>query len=167
MKKPQIIIVDDHKIFRQGLKSIITMENIATVIGEASNGVEFIDLLSYLKPDLVLMDLDMPDMNGLEATKKAMEIMPDIKIIVFTMFEDEDYFIKMIELGAKGYILKSGDISELEKAIHFIMNDEKYFSNHQIKKSNSLINKNKRKLIENPPHNHRYESNGDLFPPWF
>lgn len=167
MKKPQIIIVDDHKIFRQGLKSIITMENIATVIGEASNGVEFIDLLSYLKPDLVLMDLDMPDMNGLEATKKAMEIMPEIKIIVFTMFEDEDYFIKMIELGAKGYILKSGDISELEKAIHFIMNDEKYFSNHQIKKSNSLINKNKRKLIENPPHNHRYESNGDLFPPWF
>ncbi len=135
MKKPDIILVDDHQIFRQGIKSITTIENIATVIGEASNGIEFIDMLAYLHPDLVLMDIDMPGMSGLEATQKALEIMPDIKIIAFTMFGDEEYFLKMIELGAVGFILKSSDITELEKAIHHVMKGEKYFSNHQYKKN--------------------------------
>ena len=167
MAKPQIIIVDDHQIFRQGLKSIITMENIATVIGEASNGIEFINLLSLLKPDVVLMDLDMPDMNGLEATKRALEIMPDIKIIVFTMFEDEDYFIKMIELGAKGFILKSGDISELEKAIQCVLNGEKYFSNTSYTKKSHTLAKNKSKLIESHSSDWQNKANADMFPPWF
>src|SRR5512133_1655890 len=99
MKKPDIIIVDDHLIFRQGLKSLINLENIATVIGEASNGLEFIELLSSLKPDVVLMDIDMPHMNGMEATKKALEVFPDLKIIAFTMFGDEEYYYKMIDLG--------------------------------------------------------------------
>ena len=130
MKKPDIIIVDDHQIFRQGVKSIVTSENIANVIGEANNGVEFLNLLTDLKPDLVLLDIDMPGMNGLEASKKALEMYPDLKIIAFTMFGDEEYFIGMIELGAVGYILKSSDICELEKAITVIMNGEKYFSNH-------------------------------------
>ena len=130
MKKPDIIIVDDHQIFRQGVKSIVTSENIANVIGEANNGVDFLNLLTDLKPDLVLLDIDMPGMNGLEASKKALELYPDLKIIAFTMFGDEEYFIGMIELGAVGYILKSSDISELEKAITVIMNGEKYFSNH-------------------------------------
>ncbi|HLP03826.1 MAG TPA: response regulator transcription factor [Paludibacter sp.] len=168
MKKPEIIIVDDHRVFRQGLKSIITMENMATIIGEASTGVEFIDLLSCLKPDLVLMDLDMPDMNGLDATRKALEIMPDIKIIIFTMFADDEYFLKMIEIGAKGYILKSSDISELENAMHFIMKGEKYFSNHQPKKNGtSLAAKAAKRLSENQPTNHKYKNPGDVFPPWF
>ena len=130
MKKPDIIIVDDHQIFRQGVKSIVTSENIANVIGEANNGVEFLNLLTDLKPDLVLLDIDMPEMNGLEASKKALKLYPDLKIIAFTMFGDEEYFIGMIELGAVGYILKSSDISELEKAITVIMKGEKYFSNH-------------------------------------
>ncbi|HEY3390885.1 MAG TPA: response regulator transcription factor, partial [Prolixibacteraceae bacterium] len=114
IKKPDIIIVDDHMIFRQGLKSLITIENIATVIAEASNGIEFIELLSHHKPDLVLMDIDMPHMNGMDATRKAMEMMPDLKIIAFTRFGDEDYYYKMIDLGVKGFILKSSGINELE-----------------------------------------------------
>jgi len=130
MKKPDIIIVDDHQIFRQGVKSIVTIENIANVIGEATNGEEFLRLLTHLKPDLVLLDIDMPKMNGLDATKKAIELYPDLKIIAFTMFGDEEYFIRMIDLGAVGYVLKSSDISELEKAIQVIMKGEKYFSNH-------------------------------------
>ena len=130
MKKPDIIIVDDHQIFREGVKSIVTIENIANVIGEATNGEEFLILLTHLKPDLVLLDIDMPKMNGLEATKKAIELYPDLKIIAFTMFGDEEYFVRMIDLGAVGYILKSSNISELEKAIQVIMKGEKYFSNH-------------------------------------
>lgn len=134
MKKPDITIVDDHLIFRQGLKSLLTIENIATVIGEASNGIEFIELLSHLKPDLVLMDIDMPRMNGMEATQKALELMPDLKIIVFSMFSDEEYYYKMIDSGVKGFIVKSSGISELEKAIQEVMMGESYFSNELLRK---------------------------------
>ena len=141
--KPDLIIVDDHLIFRQGLKSLITFENIATVIGEASNGLEFIELLSHLKPDLVLMDIDMPHMNGMEATQKALELLPDLKIIAFTMFGDEEYYYKMIDLGVKGYILKSSGINELEKAISEVMLGESYFSNELLRKIISNMGRKK------------------------
>ena len=130
LSKPDIILVDDHQIFRQVLKSIIDIENIATVIGEASNGTELIELLSYLNPDLILMDIEMPEMNGMEATQKALELMPGLKIITFTMFGDVEYYRKMNELGVKGYILKSSGINELEKAIKAVMQGDFYFSNH-------------------------------------
>ena len=133
-KKPNIIIVDDHLIFRQGLKSIITLENIANVIGEASNGIDFIELLSDLKPDLVLMDIDMPRMNGLEATEKALEILPELKIIAFSMFSDEEYYYKMIDRGVKGFILKTSGINELETAIQNVMSGDTYFSNELLRK---------------------------------
>ena len=125
--KPDVILVDDHIVFRQVLKSIISNENIATVIGEASDGKVFLELLSQLKPDLVLMDIDMPQMNGMEATRKALEMMPDLKIIAFTMYGEEEYYYKMISLGARGFILKSSGINELEKAIETVMNGENYF----------------------------------------
>jgi DNA-binding NarL/FixJ family response regulator len=141
-KKPTVIIVDDHLIFQQGLKSIITAENIATVIGEASNGKEFIEILSRCKPDLVLMDIDMPQMNGMEATQKALELMPDIKIIALTMYGDEDYYYKMINLGVKGFILKSTGITEIEKAVHDVMNGESYFSNELLRKIIQNFNRN-------------------------
>jgi Response regulator containing a CheY-like receiver domain and an HTH DNA-binding domain len=128
-KKPTVILVDDHLIFRQGLKSLIIFENIGTVIGEASDGNELIKLLSFPIPDLVIMDIDMPHMNGMEATQKALEMMPNLKIIVFSMFGDEEYYSKMIELGVKGFILKSSGITEVEKAIHDVMMGKTYFSN--------------------------------------
>lgn len=133
-KKPNIIIVDDHLIFRQGLKSIITLENIANVIGEASNGIELLEHLTVLKPDLVLMDIDMPRMNGLDATEKALELMPDLKIIAFSMFSDEEYYYKMIDRGVKGFILKTSGINELENAINNVMAGESYFSNELLRK---------------------------------
>jgi DNA-binding NarL/FixJ family response regulator len=128
-KKPTIILVDDHLIFRQGLKSLITIENLGKVIGEASDGKEFMTLLSLPAPDLVLMDIDMPHMDGMEATQKALKLLPDLKIIVFSMFGDEEYFRKMIELGVRGYILKSNGINEVEQAIDDVMNGKTYFSN--------------------------------------
>lgn len=129
-KKPNIIIVDDNNIFLKGIKLIMTIENIANVIGVASNGQEFLELLSTTKPDLVFMDIEMPVMNGLDATEKAIEINPDIKIIAFTMFGEDYYFIKMLELGVKGYIMKSADITEIENAIKIVMGGEKYFSHN-------------------------------------
>jgi len=132
--KPKLIIVDDHLIFQQGLKTMINSRNIATVIGQATNGKDFIELLSHNKPDLVLMDIDMPQMNGLEATKKALELFPDLRIIIVSMFGDEEYYYKMIETGVKGFVLKSSGISELEMAIKEVMSGESYFSNEILRK---------------------------------
>ena len=127
-RKPAIIIVDDHAVFRHGLKSILTIENLATVIGEASNGKDFIELLSSQNPDLVLMHIDMPGMNGIEATRQALELQPELKIIVFTMFGEVESFSVMIDQGVKGFILKSGGIDELEIAIRDVMKGKNYFS---------------------------------------
>jgi len=143
IKKPTIIIVDDHLIFRQGLKSIISQENFAIVIGEASNGLEFLELLKTTKPDLVLMDIDMPHMNGLEATEKALKMIPELKVIAFTMFSDEEYYYKMIDKGVKGFILKTSGIQELENAIIEVMLGESYFSNELLRKIiNNFSNRN-------------------------
>jgi len=144
-QKPSIILVDDHLIFRQGLKSIISNENFAEVIGEASSGIEFLELLKNNRPDVVLMDIDMPYMNGMEATRKALEMAPDMKIIAVTMFGDEEYYYKMIELGVKGFIVKSSGITELENAIREVMMGESYFSNELLRK---IINNFGHKTIE-------------------
>ena len=140
--KPSIIIVDDHLIFRQGLKAMIKGENIANISGEASNGMEFLKLLSVSKPDLVLMDIDMPQMNGMEATQKAIEMVPDLKIIALTMFGDEEYYYRMIELGVKGFILKSAGIAELERAINDVLKGKSYFSSELLQRIIQNFNKN-------------------------
>lgn len=151
MEKPNIIIVDDHLIFRQGLINIMYTEDIATVIGDASNGKEFMELLTHLNPDLVLMDIDMPYMNGMEATRKALEINPELKIIAVTMFGDEEYYYKMIDLGVKGFILKTSGINEIEKAIHEVMMGESYFSNELLRKIiNSIGREKKSKTTPKP-----------------
>ena len=146
--KPSIIIVDDHLIFRQGLKAMITGENIATISGEASNGVEFLKLLAGNKPDLVLMDIDMPQMNGMIATQKAIELIPDLKIIALTMFGDEEYYSRMIELGVKGFILKSAGIAELERAISDVFKGKSYFSNELLQRIIQNFSKNNTQKIE-------------------
>jgi len=132
-KIPRIIIVDDHDIFRDGVKSLLIMENIADVIAEASNGKEFLELLETQQPDLVLMDIDMPVMNGVEATRIAVEKYPYLNILVLTMFGDEHYYYQMIEAGAKGFILKSSNKSELEKAISEVYSGQSYFSNELLR----------------------------------
>lgn len=133
-KKPDIIIVDDNLNFRQGLVFLITVDDVATVIGKASNEREFIELLSDLKPDVVLMDINMLQNNGMEATQRALQLMPDLKIIAFTMFGDEEYYYKMYKLGVKGFLLKSAGIVELEKAIEKVMNGENYVSDQLLRK---------------------------------
>ncbi|MDD4968298.1 MAG: response regulator transcription factor [Paludibacter sp.] len=133
-KRPDVILVDDHLIFRQGLKSILTLDNIANIIGEASNGIELLELLTHLKPHLVLMDIDMPHMNGMDATKRTLELYPDMKVIAFTMYSDEEYYYRMIEVGVKGFVLKTCGINELEEAIVSVMQGDNYFSNELLRK---------------------------------
>lgn len=129
MPLPTIMLVDDHLLFREGLKSLIKNEKIGIIIGEASNGREFLSLLEKEKPDLVLMDIDMPLMNGAEATSRAIEQYPDLNILVLSMHGDEGHYYNMINAGVKGFLLKTADVEELEKAINLVFQGENYFSN--------------------------------------
>ena len=124
----KIIIVDDHIIFRKGLLTILNEIDNVKVVGEASNGNELLDLLKKQSTDIIFMDIKMPVMGGIEATKKVLSKYPETKIIALTMFEEISYFNEMIEAGASGFLLKKTSTDELEKAIELVLMDESYFS---------------------------------------
>lgn len=130
----KIIIVDDHSLFREGIKLLIENENLGEVIAEAENGQVFLNLLASIKPDLVIMDIEMPVMGGLEATKQALKLFPDLKILVLTMLNEKENYLDMINAGAMGFVLKTSGKLEFEKAICNIMNGESYFSNELLRK---------------------------------
>ncbi|MBN1989315.1 MAG: response regulator transcription factor [Bacteroidales bacterium] len=124
----RIAIVDDHKILRDGLKALIQEIEHTTFEFEASNGLEFIKLLPNFNPDVVIMDISMPIMNGDEAVKQAKRIAPKLKVIVLSMHTDEHYFQTMKDLDVDGFIIKESDYNELELAINTVMKGGKYFS---------------------------------------
>ena len=128
MEIAKVIIVDDHVIFRKGLTTILNEIDFVKVVGEASNGNELLDLLKSQSADVILMDIKMPVMDGVEATRKVSVKYPGIKIIALTMFEEISYFNKMIEAGASGFLLKKTTSEELQKAINLVLLDESYFS---------------------------------------
>jgi len=126
--KNKIIIVDDHEIFRKGLRMVINKFDNATVVAEATNGQEFIDLLSTTDVDIVLMDIQMPILNGIDACKKALEIKPELAIVALSMYGEEKYLQSMLEVGARGFLLKNIDKEKLHKAIDVISIGNNYFS---------------------------------------
>ncbi len=128
MNDIKIVIVDDHSLFRNGMKLLLTNAGNFSIIAEASNGKEFIELLRTTIPDIVLMDIDMPEMDGIEATSKALETNPDLKIIGLSMYGEEEYYYKMIEAGVSGFLLKNSDINEVKTAITSVFDGGKYFS---------------------------------------
>ena len=148
MSLPTIILVDDHQIFRTSLKSLINNEKIGSIIGEANNGKEFLEILENKVPDLVLMDIDMPLMDGAEATAQSIAKHPDLKILALSMFGDENYYYKMIKAGVKGFILKTCDIKELELAIKEVSSGESYFSNELLRKIITEFGKNKNSVAQ-------------------
>ncbi len=133
MNQSKIIIVDDHLLFREGMKLLIEKEGMGQVIAEAENGQVFLDLLVDTKPDLVLMDIEMPIMNGLEATLKAKALRPDLKILVLTMLSEKDNYTEMINAGAMGFVLKTSGKQELERAVKRVISGESYFSNELLR----------------------------------
>jgi two-component system, NarL family, nitrate/nitrite response regulator NarL len=128
MDKIKVLIVDDHSIVREGIKSLIeTNENIE-IIGEASNGLEAIHRAESLSPDVILMDISMPIMSGIEATKALQRINPKIRVIVLSMHNSKEYIVQIIQSGAKGYLLKNTSSSELINAIQSVMMGQAFFS---------------------------------------
>ena len=128
MEKISLVIVDDHKIFRDGLKLLLSRFPNLELLGEASNGAEFLDLISKKTPDIIFMDINMPKINGLEATKLALQQNSDLKIIILTTFLEEEYVEQMIMAGVEGYMLKNSELDEFDKAIHRVYYGGNYFS---------------------------------------
>jgi DNA-binding NarL/FixJ family response regulator len=138
--KVRVIIVDDHEIFRDGLKFILSQILGYDVIGEAGNGNEFLDLLEKDMPDVVLMDISMPEMDGVVASENALKKHPHLKIIALSSYGDEHYYYKMIKAGVMGYVLKKSGKEELEKAIQTVLNGDNYFSPLMLQKIIVRIN---------------------------
>lgn len=141
--KFKTIIVDDHEMFRKGLKSLLEQENLVQIIGEASNGLEFIQIIDKLSPDLILMDIDMPVMSGIEACEKALSANHHLNILVLSMYDDYSHYTRLVSAGVKGFISKSSGKSELEKGIMAVGNGECYFSSDLLRNIIIEINKSK------------------------
>jgi DNA-binding NarL/FixJ family response regulator len=130
----KLIIADDHVMFRESISKMLTLKKVAEVIAEAGNGNELLSLLDSQKPDMVLMDIAMPEMDGIEATKKAIAKQPGLKVLTLSSFGDEQYYFNMVEAGAKGFVLKNTSLSELEKAINEIAGGGSWFSSELLQK---------------------------------
>lgn len=128
MKNIKLILVDDHKLLRDGLRNIIEQRSNMHIIGEASDGREGIKICSKLMPDVVVMDVAMPGLNGIEAAKQIHKAFPKIKIIGLSMHSTKQFIQGMFKAGAYGYLLKDGDSDELITAITTVMENKKYLS---------------------------------------
>ncbi len=136
--KISILIVDDHKIFRDGLILLLSHFNYVGEIKEASDGKEFLEMIDTSLPDIVLMDINMPGMGGIEATQKALQKYPDLKIIVLTTFHDEDYLEQMMIAGVEGYMLKRSTMQDFDTALQKVHSGGNFFSDEII----SLLTRN-------------------------
>jgi DNA-binding NarL/FixJ family response regulator len=134
MEKIRIAVVDDHDLFREGIKLVLSLIKDFSVVFDTSDGFEFIRTLPQTEYDIVLMDIDMPQLSGIETTSRSVQIRPDLKIIALTMFSDIGYYSRMIQAGVKGFILKKANKFELEQAIHAVHQGGNYFSHEILKK---------------------------------
>jgi DNA-binding NarL/FixJ family response regulator len=124
----RVFIVDDHEIFRNGLKMVINKLGYAKVVAEAVDGKDFLDQLETTKTDLVLMDIEMPVMNGIEATRTALSKYPELKVIALTMFKEDAYIQSMIEAGVKGFLIKNIRKEVLDRALQAVYHGKTYYS---------------------------------------
>ncbi len=128
MKMIRVLIVDDHTLVRDGIRALLSLATDIEVVGEASNGMEAITKVKELAPDIVLMDLAMPVMGGLEATRRIRKSYPKTKVLVLTQYDDTDYVVPVIETGARGFVTKMSAFSELAAAIQAVYRGESYLS---------------------------------------
>jgi DNA-binding NarL/FixJ family response regulator len=127
MEKISILIVDDHQPFRAGLRALFEATEDINVIGEAETGAQAIMQAARLQPDVVLMDLQMPDVTGIDATRRILHTSPHISILVLTMFEDDDFVFAALRAGARGYLLKGASKAEILRAVRVVCNGEAIF----------------------------------------
>jgi DNA-binding NarL/FixJ family response regulator len=127
VEKIRVLITDDHPRFREGMQFMLRREPDLELVGEASTGEEAIDKAAALQPDVILMDLRMPGVNGVEATRRIMETSPHIRVLVIIMYEDDDTVFAALRAGARGYLLKGADKAEVLRAIRAVASGEAIF----------------------------------------
>jgi DNA-binding NarL/FixJ family response regulator len=139
----RIVIADDHEIFRDGFKLMISRQDDIQLLGEAGDGLELIELVKATMPDVVITDIKMPKMDGIEATRILQEQFPEIGVVGLSMFDEEDLIIDMLESGAKGYLLKNADKHEVAEAIRTVYQEEPYYCKHTSARLAQMIAKSK------------------------
>ena len=128
MEKISVALIDDHRMFREGLSLLLQSFPFIGEVHEAADGLEFLNLLENNKPDIIFMDIDLPGLDGISATRKALGKFPELNIVGLSMYGEENYYIRMIDAGAKGFILKNSGIAEVESAILQVTAGNNYFS---------------------------------------
>ena len=142
MQKLRVMIADDHSIVREGLKQLLEIEGDFEVVGQAANGFEVLERIDGYNPDVLLLDINMPGMNGLQTIKELKKRENDIKIVILTIHEDREYLMETMQMGAAGYMLKDSDAASLYKAIRSAAAGEPYI---QAKLAEALVQE-----MENP-----------------
>ena len=143
--KIKVVIADDHQIFIEGIKALLKDDEKVVVVGEASDGEDLLTLVASKDADVILMDINMPRLNGIEATKKIRQKFPKAKVLSLTMVEDAHRISEMMKAGASGYLLKTSGKAELISAITNVKNGERYLSNEVSKKLiDSVLNESQR-----------------------
>ena len=148
MKKTKVLVADDHKLVREGIVKLLGFYEEIDVIGEAKDGLETVEKVRNDFPDLVLLDLNMPRMNGIDTIKKIKEITSEIKILILTIHEDEEYIYEVTRAGAEGYIQKDIEPDELRNSIKEVMNGNKVFPAKIEEKVDEQLEKDKSDLEE-------------------
>ncbi len=128
MKSIRILLADDHKLMRAGLRLVIDQQPDLSVVGEADDGRQAVELSSSLKPDVVVMDIGMPNLNGIEAARKITEIRADTRVVMLSMHSDEGYVLRALKAGARAYLLKDSATADLVQAIHAVVEGKSFFS---------------------------------------
>lgn len=138
MNTVRILLADDHNLVRAGLQSLVSLMQSAAVVAEAANGREAVELAMEHKPDIVLMDINMPELNGLAACERITKEIPGVRVIILSMFGNEQYVEQALRSGASGYLLKDADVRELELAITAVMRGDTYLSPAAAKHATAL-----------------------------
>jgi two-component system response regulator NreC len=128
MRKIRILLADDHKLMRGGLRVLLEQQGDLMVVGEASDGREAVALATSLKPDVLVMDIGMPNLNGIEAAGQITQSQPRIALVMLSMHSDESYVLRALKAGAKGYLLKDSAESDLIRAVHAVADGKSFFS---------------------------------------
>ncbi|MDT4965359.1 MAG: hypothetical protein QOJ64_96 [Acidobacteriota bacterium] len=134
MNKLRILLADDHELMREGLKTLINSQPDMEVVGEANNGISAVELAKELQPDMVVMDIAMPELNGARTTERLHQEMPGLKVLALTVHEDKGYLQQMLRAGASGYVLKRAAAEDLIHAIHSIVEGGVYLDPAMVSK---------------------------------
>lgn len=137
-----VMLADDHVLIREGIKQLLEFDGSMKVIAEASDGIECLEKLKNVKPDILLLDINMPNMNGIDVLKKLKEKNDPLKVLILTVHSEVEYLVKAVDIGANGYILKDSGSAELKQAINAVIDEGSYIQPNLIPALNSrLINR--------------------------